>query len=125
MLNWLTDVWRRIVWRRIGHWVHGEKLPQAYHRSNLHGPPPLVSRIRSFVVGQTPSSAPDPRSGFARTINTKADEGVGRRPGGPPHIEQFVPPRVDNPRQRCAKATRNAAISSPLRTSSTSPASTG
>jgi hypothetical protein len=32
MLNWLV-----VVWRRIGRWVNGEKLPQAYHRSNLHG----------------------------------------------------------------------------------------
>ncbi len=37
MLNWLTEVWLRIVWRRIGRWVHPEKLPQSYHRSNLHG----------------------------------------------------------------------------------------
>ena len=45
-----------------------------------------MSCIRSFVVGQTPSSAPDPRVRLASTINTKADEGVGRRPGGLPHI---------------------------------------
>jgi hypothetical protein len=32
MLNWLVD-----AWRRIGRWLHPEKLPQAYHRSNLHG----------------------------------------------------------------------------------------
>jgi hypothetical protein len=36
MWNWLVDVWRS-VWRRIGRWVHPEKVPQAYHRSNLHG----------------------------------------------------------------------------------------
>jgi hypothetical protein len=32
MLNWLAGLWRRII-----RWVYGEKLPPAYHRSNVHG----------------------------------------------------------------------------------------
>jgi hypothetical protein len=35
-------------------------------------------------VGRTPSSAPDPWSGFL--LQRKADEGVGRGPGGPPYF---------------------------------------
>jgi hypothetical protein len=32
MLNWLVR-----LWHRVGGWMHKEKLPQTYHRSNLHG----------------------------------------------------------------------------------------
>jgi hypothetical protein len=35
-------------------------------------------------VGRTPWSAAGPLAGFLRR-STKADEGVGRGPGGPPH----------------------------------------
>jgi hypothetical protein len=35
------------------------------------------------LVGQTPRSAAGPLAGFSRP-STKADEGVGRGPGGPP-----------------------------------------
>ena len=37
------------------------------------------------LVGRTPSSAPDPRV----RLRNKADEGVGRGPGGPPHNANF------------------------------------
>jgi hypothetical protein len=36
------------------------------------------------LVGRTPRSAAGPLAGFARH-SWKADEGVGRGPGGPPH----------------------------------------
>jgi hypothetical protein len=36
------------------------------------------------LVGRTPRSAAGPLAGFLRP-STKADEGVGRGPGGPPH----------------------------------------
>ena len=36
------------------------------------------------LVGRTPWSAAGPLAGFLRR-STKADEGVGRGPGGPPH----------------------------------------
>ena len=55
MLNWLV-----VLWRRIGRWVHGEKLPQTYYRSNLARPPPLMLS-RSFPdsnVGQAGSLRP-------------------------------------------------------------------
>jgi hypothetical protein len=32
MWNWLVG-----LWRRMNRWVYGEKLPRAYHRSNVHG----------------------------------------------------------------------------------------
>ena len=32
MLNWLVS-----LWHKIDRWIHGEKLPQPYRRSNLHG----------------------------------------------------------------------------------------
>lgn len=32
MLNWIVS-----LWQRIDRWVRGEKVPQSYHRSNLHG----------------------------------------------------------------------------------------
>jgi hypothetical protein len=41
------------------------------------------SRCRD-LVGQTPWSAAGPLAGFLLPF-TKADEGVGRGPGGPPH----------------------------------------
>jgi hypothetical protein len=37
-------------------------------------------------VGRTPSSAPDPLVRPRYSTPTEADEGVGRGPGGPPHI---------------------------------------
>ena len=36
----------------------------------------FVENLRK--VGRTPSSAPDPWSGFSNTLKAKADEGVGR-----------------------------------------------
>ena len=63
-------------------------------RSAAH--PSLLSQwfVTYFVVGRTPSSAPDPWSGFSNTLKAKADEGVGRglcaeQPGGPPHFAQI------------------------------------
>jgi hypothetical protein len=32
MWNWIAS-----VWNRINRWMHREKVPQSYHRSNLHG----------------------------------------------------------------------------------------
>ena len=32
MFNWLVG-----LWHRIDRWIHREKVPQSYHRSNLHG----------------------------------------------------------------------------------------
>jgi hypothetical protein len=32
MLKWFVA-----LWRRMNRWIHGEKLPPTYHRSNLHG----------------------------------------------------------------------------------------
>jgi hypothetical protein len=43
--------------------------------------------IRRCLVGRTPWSAAGPLAGFLRR-STKADEGVGRGPGGPPHIQR-------------------------------------
>jgi neutral ceramidase len=40
--------------------------------------------VRRTLVGQTPWSAAGPLAGFSHQ-STKADEGVGRGPGGPPH----------------------------------------
>src|SRR6185503_1013681 len=39
------------------------------------------------AVGRTPRPAPDPRSGFAIS---EADWGVGRGPGGPPHMSLMM-----------------------------------
>jgi hypothetical protein len=36
--------------------------------------------------GGRPSSAPDPGSGSTNALKTEADAGVGRGPGGPPHL---------------------------------------
>ena len=47
----------------------------------------MPAELSSFVadkVGRTPRSAAGPLAGFLRR-STKADEGVGRGPGGPPH----------------------------------------
>jgi hypothetical protein len=41
------------------------------------------------MVGRTPWSAAGPLAGFLRW-STKADEGVGRGPGGPPHRFIFI-----------------------------------
>src|ERR1700732_1500274 len=45
------------------------------------------------LVGQTPWSAAGPLAGFLRR-STKADEGVGRGPGGPPHLMSTPQPRL-------------------------------
>ncbi len=42
------------------------------------------------IVGRTPPSAPNPRSGSSGSRN-RADEGVGRSPGGPPHDGELEP----------------------------------
>jgi len=54
-------------------------------------PASLLSQwfVTYFVVGRTPSSAPDPWSGISNTLKAKADEGVGHGPGGPPHFAKI------------------------------------
>jgi hypothetical protein len=32
MFNWLVG-----LWHRVDRWIRGERAPQGYHRSNLHG----------------------------------------------------------------------------------------
>jgi hypothetical protein len=36
MLNWLVRMWQRIG-GSVHRWIHGNKIPESYHRSNLHG----------------------------------------------------------------------------------------
>jgi hypothetical protein len=36
MWNWLVSLLRSLL-NNVQRWTRGEKIPQSYHRSNLHG----------------------------------------------------------------------------------------
>ena len=42
-------------------------------------------KLWAIIVGRTPWSARD------APVPRQADEGVGRRPGGPPHYKRWLP----------------------------------
>jgi hypothetical protein len=50
--------------------------------------------VNCQLVGRTPWSAAGPLAGFLRR-STKADDGVGRGPGGPPHYSAADPLPID------------------------------
>src|SRR5271170_5635466 len=101
MLSWweATRSWRSILSRIIpaSHystvissctWISASWHSSTTHRRELLAPclrnSPYIS-----AVGRTPPSAPNPLVRLSEALTTEAGEGVGRSPGGPPHIRTY------------------------------------